>query len=147
MRPHPGAIFADAPALLLVSSLASSGLKGQGGNACFLVFWKVEGREVPTQNLGGGVALEALRSSIPTRYVAMHVEPVDGVVGDTFDQKPKALAIIYLLRASPSNVHCEVPNRPWPALLFLLLATGQPQITELERDSSRRDGGNLDIKV
>jgi hypothetical protein len=53
----------------------------------------VEPREVLTDDLGFGVALEALRPRVPACYDAGGIEHVDGVVGHRLDQKPEALFV------------------------------------------------------
>ena len=85
--PEAGAVLAHAPALRLEAALVQGGgerpLRHPGG----AVLIRVEGGEMPADDLLGPVALEARGSGIPAADDPVRVEQIDRVIGDTVDQE------------------------------------------------------------
>src|SRR6185312_8292128 len=67
------------------------------------VFLGIERREVPAGDLRGGVSVDALRTLVPARHVAIGIEHEDGVVTDSLNQQPESLLTFAdrLLRRPP----------------------------------------------
>ena len=88
---EPAAVLADAPAFLLVAPLPCSGVEGVQRQTGFAVLGRVELREVASDDLLLGVALDPLRPGIPVGHAPVRIEHVDGVVGHPLDEQTKAL--------------------------------------------------------
>ena len=69
-RPESAAVLANAPALPLVTTVGARQQLALG-LAGLPILWRVEEREVPADNLRGGVALDAFGARIPRRYVPL----------------------------------------------------------------------------
>src|SRR5262249_24454176 len=89
-RPELRAVFADTKALCFELPITQSCLERFRGNAGCAVGIGVEGLEMPPENLGFRVALDALGARVPVSYVAGPVEHEDCVVGDVSHHELKA---------------------------------------------------------
>ena len=56
-----------------------------------LILLRVELREVPSDDLVGPIALEALDAEVPARHSPVRVEQEDGVVADPADEQAEPL--------------------------------------------------------
>ena len=68
---------------------------------------RIEGREMLADDLGGFVALDALRAAVPGGDVAVGIEHEDRVVADALDEQAKALLALpqgFLVRAALGQV-------------------------------------------
>src|SRR5690606_26129884 len=87
--PEPRSVLADAPALVFSASLPRRGgqlaLRPAGG----YVFGWVKDGDVPADDLGIGVTLDALPALVPTDDAAFGIEPEDGIVLHLLDQCPE----------------------------------------------------------
>ena len=89
-RPEARAVFAQPPALLLEAALARRHLQLPLRLAALDLLRRVEAREMLADDLGGGVALDALRAGVPARDAALGIEHEDGVVDDALHHQPEA---------------------------------------------------------
>ncbi len=87
--PEEGAVLADAPAFFLVAALLEGNAEGSAGFAIGPIGLGVELREVPAQDLFGGIALDPFTAGIPAGDEAGRVQHVERVVGDTFNEEAK----------------------------------------------------------
>jgi hypothetical protein len=89
--PEPLAVLAHALGLAGELALAQRRGQGRGRRAGLAVLRRVEQREMPADDLAGGVALDRLGPRVPVGDDAVRVEHVDRVVVDALDQQPEAL--------------------------------------------------------
>ncbi len=89
--PEPLAVLAHALGFAGKLALAERRGQGPGRGAGFAVLGRVEQREMPADDLAGGVALDRFGPGVPVRDRALRVEHVDRVVVDALDQQPEAL--------------------------------------------------------
>src|SRR4029079_1222122 len=87
----------------LEPSLAGGGRDLALGLAFLPVFLGEEDREMPTDDLLRGIALDPLAAEVPVRDAAFRIEHVDRVIGDTLHQDAKTLLALAQrgLRADP----------------------------------------------
>ncbi len=90
VRPEAAAVLADPPTLPFEATLLERDAQRRGRQIDGAIFIGVELREVLTDDLLGGVALEPLGAGVPAAHHPLGVEHVDGIVADAFDQQPIA---------------------------------------------------------
>src|SRR5262249_21204303 len=86
VRPEAVAVFAETPAFVLEAALARSDLELHLALARANVFYRVKAREVMPDDLGGAIALDALRTYVPARHHTARVEHEDRVVLHALDE-------------------------------------------------------------
>src|SRR5205814_8805554 len=121
--PKPRAILAHAPALLLVATLALGDLELPLRLAVSDLFFRVEDREVPADDLVGGVALDPLGALVPRHDRARWVEHEDRVVHDTRDEERELIAEHPRLRRGRPPQHQLDLKDSGPAGAKVALAT------------------------
>src|SRR5262249_6687601 len=89
--PKPGAVLADPPALLLIPAFGCRQLHLSLRLASLNNFGRVKAGEVLADDLVGLVALNALRSGVPTDHPPFGVQHEDGVVWRASDQEADPL--------------------------------------------------------
>jgi hypothetical protein len=80
-RPEAAAVLAHAPAFAFEAPVARRVGERSLGLAGGAVFGRVEKREMPADDLGGAIALDALGAGVPARHAARGVEQVDRMTG------------------------------------------------------------------
>src|SRR4051794_11468398 len=123
--PEARAVLADAPALLLVA--AGGGRQAQllGGMVAGLVLVGVEQREVPADDLVGGVALDVLGARVPAHDVAAGIQQEDRVVADAEHEPAELLEL-------------DIGGRQRAGLLAQALL-GEPPVAEVADDLAEAD--------
>lgn len=92
VRPELAAVLADSPALAFEPTFSFRGCKDFGWQIGLAVLRGVEPAEVLTKNFLGGIAFEALRTgACSARDMALGIEHVDRLIGDTLDEQAEAL--------------------------------------------------------
>ncbi len=89
--PEAAAVLAHAPAFALVASLFGGDRQCPRRGAGRAVLLRIELREMPADDLVGGVALDTLAAEVPIRDVALRVDHVDRVIDDPLHQHAKRL--------------------------------------------------------
>src|SRR5687768_8557514 len=89
--PEKRSVLADAPGFALILAFAERGIESVLRLAARPVLFGVKAGEMLPDDLAGRVSLDELGTGIPVGDPPVHVEHVDRVVADTFDQHPKPL--------------------------------------------------------
>src|SRR5215207_4374631 len=90
-RPEPGAILANLYPLLYATALCQRRAQYILRVSTLHIFFRIEGREVPAQDLLFTVTFYALRAVVPGRYESSWIEHEDRIVLDPLDHQPEAL--------------------------------------------------------
>ncbi len=100
VRPEAAAVLADPPALLLVSPVAQRPFELVLRMSRGLLVRRVEGSEMPPDDLRSGVPLDPLRARVPARHHPFGREHENRVIPDGLDEQPEAFlaALQCLLR-------------------------------------------------
>ena len=88
--PETGAVLAHTPTFRLVAPLAVSLLQGYPGQTSLNVFGCVKAGKVLTDDLVGGVALDARGTGVPVGDVSVGIQHEDRIVRDALDKQPEA---------------------------------------------------------
>ena len=91
--PEARAVLADAPGLLLDASARRGKAQQLGGPAAIDVLLGEETREVLTENLFRGIALDTLAARVPGDHVAVAIKKIERVVADAFDDGAQLLVV------------------------------------------------------
>src|SRR5690606_26811253 len=89
--PEPGAVLADAPAVVLEPAVLAGQSQFGAGPVALVGLVGIEDGEMFAQDLIGGVAVDRLPAAGPGDDVAAGVEHEDGVVADALDEEPELL--------------------------------------------------------
>src|SRR5215207_4143809 len=90
-RPEPGAVLANLRPLLHVTALCQRRTQYILGVSTLHILFRVEGREVPAQDLLFPVTFYTLCAVVPGRYASSRVEHEDRVVLHPLHHQPEAL--------------------------------------------------------
>src|ERR1700722_9716536 len=85
--PELGSVFADPPSFLVKSPGTSCGGECLRRLAGSPVLGRKEQREMPAENILGGVAFCPLSPCIPSDHDTVRIETVDRIVGDCLDKQ------------------------------------------------------------
>jgi hypothetical protein len=112
--PEPGPVLADAPPRLLDPAGLTGLLEHKLGQPGRAVLVGVEHREVATDGLLGGIALDPFRAAVPRTDPAVDVEAEDGVVDHLLDH---AIERVVFLRSPPHAERIGDNCMIWPVHL------------------------------
>src|SRR5262249_7230302 len=90
-RPEAAAVLAHPLGFLLETAFARRRFQGPLGIAALAVLRGVELREMPADDFGRLIALDAPGAGIPTGDDAFRAQHVDRIVGDALDQQAELL--------------------------------------------------------
>ena len=91
IHPESSAILAQAPAFIFEPAFAKCSSKRAPRQIGSNVLAREETREVLTDDLVAGVALEPFGAQIPGSNPTIRIQHIDGVIGDRPDQQAEAL--------------------------------------------------------
>src|SRR4051812_791046 len=94
VRPEPLAVLADPPSLLAVAPLANGDLELALRLAGGFVLFRVEDREVLSDDLLGLISLDSLRTRVPGRNRPVLAEHEDRVVVDAVDEFLEPIVVV-----------------------------------------------------
>src|SRR6185312_9200649 len=130
--PEAAAILAHPPAFGLIAPLAGGGVEDTRREPLGAVFGRIKPREMMTDDLVGGVALEPLGAGVPVAHHAARVEHIDRIVRDRINQQLKTMIGREVLRAA---------QRQWAfSGLTILRFPGRHAVPPLSR---RRTGQHM----
>ncbi len=86
VRPQARAVLAHAPALFFEAALVGRDHEFVGALAGGSDLGRIKNREVLTQDVTGSVAIDALRTGVPSRHVARRIEDENRVILDALDE-------------------------------------------------------------
>ena len=93
----------------------SGGRQRELGQIGAYILGRIEAGKMPAENLELRIALETLRTAVPTDDVPVGIEHVDGIVFDRIDQALKAInAHIFLGGVNIPDLAHQVPRRVPP---------------------------------
>src|ERR1019366_8842045 len=96
VRPELRPVLSNAPAFFLEATLALGDLERMVALAGRDLFWRVEDREVPSDDLGRLVTVHPPGAGVPRGDDAVHVEHEDAVVHDALDEQAEAVRALTL---------------------------------------------------
>jgi hypothetical protein len=70
-----------------MASITTCGLQADTWEPSGAVGFRVEVGEVPANDLFGGITFDVLRAGVPARHVAVDIQHIDGIVGDTLNEQ------------------------------------------------------------
>ena len=108
VRPESRSVLPNPPAFVLETPRIRGGAQLELGEPPGDQLARVEDREVLPDDLGGGIALDALGAGVPAQDVPVGVQREDGVVPDALDQQ--AIQVALVRRKAPAR---GSGARPW----------------------------------
>src|SRR5206468_5742284 len=110
-RPERRAVLAHAPALLREAAFARRDLELPLRLAVRDLLGRVEAREMLADDLGRGVALDALGTGVPARDAAVRIEHEDRVVDDALHHQAEASLALREERGALAHARLELVAR------------------------------------